>query len=87
VSRAEIRAGSRTAERSAIAALFGSLTALPIEASTGEVAGEQLAKFARSGVQMGDALIAGAALERADDLATFNAKHFPGVRRVVRPDR
>jgi predicted nucleic acid-binding protein len=75
VSRAEIRAGSRAAERSAIAAL-------------GEVAGEQLAKFARShGVQMGDALIAGAALERADDLATFNRKHFPGVGRVVKPDR
>lgn len=88
VSRAEIRAGSRAADRSAIAALFGSLAALPIEASTGEVAGEQLAKFARShGVQMGDALIAGAALERADDLATFNRKHFPGVGRVVQPDR
>ncbi len=88
VSRAEIRAGSRRAERSAISALFGSLTALPIEASTGEVAGEQLAKFARShGVQMGDALIAGAAIERSDDLATFNARHFPGVRKVVKPDR
>jgi predicted nucleic acid-binding protein len=88
VSRAEIRAGSRATERSAIAAFFGSLTALPIEASTGEVAGEQLAKFARShGVQMGDALIAGAALELADDLATFNARHFPGVRRIVKPDR
>jgi hypothetical protein len=88
VSRAEIRAGSRGAERSAIAALFGSLTALPIEASTGEVAGEQLAKFARShGVQMGEALIAGAAIERSDDLATFDAKHFPGVRQVIKPDR
>src|SRR5258708_39439463 len=86
VSRAEIRAGSRSLERSAIAALFGSLTAIPIEASTGEVAGEQLAKFGPShGVQMGDALIAAAAIEHADDLPAFNARHFAGVLRVVKP--
>jgi predicted nucleic acid-binding protein len=36
---------------------------------------------------MGDALIAATALERADDLATFNRKHFPGVQRIVAPDR
>jgi predicted nucleic acid-binding protein len=88
VTRAEIRAGSRAAERSAIAALFGSLAAVPIDSWTGEIAGEQLAKFARShGVQMGDALIAATVLERDDDLATFNTKHFPGVRRLVEPDR
>ena len=88
VSRAEIRAGSRPAERHAISALFASLTAISIEASTGELAGEQLAKYARShGVQMGDALIAASALESANDLATFNAKHFPGVPRLVKPDR
>ena len=88
VSRAEIRAGSRPAERPAIAALFGSLTPIPIEASTGELAGEQLAKYAKShGVQMGDALIAASALESANDLATFNARHFPGVPKVIKPDR
>ena len=88
VSRAEIRAGSRPAERPAIASLFRSLNAIPIEASTGELAGEQLAKYARShGVQMGDALIAASAIESANDLATFNARHFPGLARVVKPDR
>jgi predicted nucleic acid-binding protein len=88
VSRAEIRAGSRPAERPAIASLFWSMTAIPVEASTAELAGEQLAKFAKShGVQMGDALIAASAIESADDLATFNARHFPGLRRVVKPDR
>ena len=88
VSRAEIRAGSRKAERSTISALFASLAAVPIEASTGEIAGEQLAAFGPShGVQMGDALIAATAIECADDLATFNAKHFPGIQRIVKPKR
>ena len=88
MSRAEIRAGSRPGERAAIAAFFRSLTPIAIEASTGEVAGEQLSKYARShGVQMGDALIAASALESAADLATFNARHFPGVPRLVKPNR
>lgn len=88
VSRAEVRAGSRPAERPAIASLFGALAAIPIEASTGELAGELLAKYAGShGVQMGDALIAASALENASDLATFNPRRFPGVPRVIKPDR
>jgi predicted nucleic acid-binding protein len=36
---------------------------------------------------MGDALIAASALESANDMATFNSRHFPGVPRVVKPDR
>lgn len=88
VTRAEIRAGARPREAATIAALFASLAALPIEASTGEIAGEQLARFARSHqVQMGDALIAAAAIEHGEELATFNRKHFPGVSAIVSPDR
>ena len=88
VSRAEIRAGARPKERAAISALFDSFTVLPIEASTGDLAGDQLAKYARShNAQLGDALIAAAALEHGDELATFNARHFPGVKKVVTPAR
>jgi predicted nucleic acid-binding protein len=88
VSRAEIRAGARPKDRAAISALFDSLDLLPIEASTGDVAGDQLAKYARShNVQLGDAFIAAAALEQEDELATFNARHFPGVKKVVKPQR
>ena len=88
VSRAEIRAGSRAGERGAIAGFFASLEGMEIRDSTGEIAGEQLAKFAGThGVQLGDALVAGAALESGDDLATFNGRHFPGVKRIARPDR
>ena len=71
-----------------ISALFSSLTALPVEATTGDLAGDQLARYARShAVQLGDALIAAAALEHGDDLATFNTKHFPGLKGLITPDR
>jgi predicted nucleic acid-binding protein len=88
VSRAEIRAGARPREHAVISALFAGLTVLPVQATTGDLAGDQLARFARShAVQLGDALIAAAALEHEDDLATFNTKHFPGLKRIVTPDR
>jgi len=88
VSRAEIRAGARVKERAAISALFESLAVLPIEASTGDLAGDQLSRFARShSVQLGDAFIAASALEHGEELATFNAKHFPGLKRIIAPDR
>ena len=88
VSRAEIRAGARVKERAAISALFESLAVLPIEASTGDLAGDQLSRFARShSVQLGDALSAASALEHGEELATFNAKHSPGLKRIIAPDR
>ena len=88
VSRAEVRAGTRPKERAAISALFESITVVPIEASTADLAGDQLARYSRSNnVQLGDALIAASALEHADELATFNAKHFPGIRKIVTPER
>jgi len=88
VTRAEIRAGARVRERAAISALFESLAVLSIEASTGDLAGDQLSRFARShSVQLGDALIAATALELGEELATFNAKHFPGLKRILAPDR
>ncbi len=88
VSRAEIRAGARVKERAAISALFESLAVLPIEASTGDLAGDQLSRFARShSIQLGEALIAASALEHGEELATFNAQHFPGLKRIIAPDR
>lgn len=88
VTRAEVRAGARPKERAAISALFESIDVLPIQASTADLAGDQLARYARShSVQLGDALIAASALETADELATFNSRHFPGVKKLATPDR
>lgn len=79
---------TRASDLPAINRFFATLTPVAIEGSTGDIAGEQLARFARShGVQMGDALIAAAAIELPDELATFNAKHFPGVVKIVKPPR
>lgn len=88
VTRAEVRAGARPRDKAAISALFESIEVAPIEGSTADLAGDQLARYARSHqVQLGDALIAAAALENGDELASFNTKHFPGVKKVVSPDR
>ncbi|MDQ2942298.1 MAG: type II toxin-antitoxin system VapC family toxin [Candidatus Dormibacteraeota bacterium] len=88
VTRAEVRAGTRPKERAAISALFESITVVPIDASTADLAGEQLARYSRThNVQLGDALIAAGALEHGDELATFNARHFPGIKKIVTPDR
>ena len=88
VTRAEVRAGTRPKERGAISALFESITAVPVNASTADLAGDQLARYARShNVQLGDALIAASALEHGDELATFNARHFPGIKKIVTPER
>ena len=88
VTRAEVRAGTRPKERAAISALFESITVVPIDASMADLAGERLARYARThNVQLGDALIAASALEHGDELATFNARHFPGIKKIVTPDR
>ncbi len=88
VTRADIRAGSRPRERATISTLFSSLDLVPIDSSIADLAGDQLARFARThGVQLGDALIAATALDKDEDLATFNRRHFPGVKKLTSPDR
>ena len=88
VTRAEIRAGARPRDRAAISALFDAIQVVIVDGSTADLAGDQLARYSRSqSVQLGDALIAASALEHADELATFNAKHFPGIKRIFTPDR
>jgi len=88
VTRAEIRAGTRPRERATITAMFGSLELVPADDSIADLAGDQLARFSAShNVQLGDAMIAAAALLLDDELATFNRRHFPGVKRLLNPDR
>ena len=78
VSAAELRAGARPPEYTALDALFDSLLCVPIDAALGRRAGEYLRRYRRShAVELGDALIAASAVERGARLWTRNRKHYP----------
>lgn len=88
VSRAEVGAGMRAGEEIAIAGLFGGLSAVTIDAITGDLAGDRLRRFRRSHqLELGDALIGASAVQYGERLATFNRRHYPGISRLTSPDR
>jgi predicted nucleic acid-binding protein len=88
VSRAEIGAAMRAGEERVTAALFAGLDAVTIDVSTGELAGERLRRYRRShSLELGDALIGASAVQYGERLATFNRRHYPGISRIVTPDR
>jgi predicted nucleic acid-binding protein len=78
VSAAELWAGARPPEHDAIANLFLALTCVPIDAATGQRAGDYLRRYRKShAVELGDALIAAAAVLNGASLWTRNRKHYP----------
>ena len=88
VSRAEIGAGMRPGEEQTIAALFGGLNPVTIDAETGEIAGERLRRYRRSHrLELADALIGASALQHGERLATFNRRHYPGIASLAEPAR
>jgi predicted nucleic acid-binding protein len=78
VSVAELWAGARTGEYKALHSLFASLICAPMDSETGKQAGDYLRQYRKShGVELGDALIASAALLNRAVLWTRNRKHYP----------
>lgn len=78
VSVAELWAGARPSEHEALEGLFRALTCVPIDAETGRLAGDCLRRYRKShGVELGDALVAAAALVSGAALWTRNRKHYP----------
>ena len=78
VSEAELWAGARPTEHKALRNLFGALICVPIDAETGKQAGDYLRQYRKShGLELGDALIASAALLNRATLWTRNRKHYP----------
>jgi hypothetical protein len=78
VSAAELWAGARPSEHSALDNLFRALTCVPIDAETGRQAGEFLGRYRKShGMELGDALVAAGALANGAALWTRNRKHYP----------
>jgi predicted nucleic acid-binding protein len=78
VSVAEIYAGVRRGEEGQVENLFFVLETLPLSAEIGKKAGGYLRAYSKShGVELGDALIAGAAHVHDMRLWTLNKKHYP----------
>ncbi len=74
---AELWAGARPAEYTALDALFDALLCVPIDAALGRRAGEYLRRYRKShAVELGDAFIAASAVERGARLWTRNRKHY-----------
>jgi hypothetical protein len=78
VTAAELWAGARPGEHAALNDLFRALTCVPIDAATGCQAGDYLRRYRRShAVELGDSLIAAAAVLNNAALWTRNRKHYP----------
>jgi predicted nucleic acid-binding protein len=78
VSSAELWAGALPREHEATAELFRTLVCVPIDDETGRQAGDYLRHYGKShGLEIGDALIAAAAVLNRAALWTRNRKHYP----------
>jgi predicted nucleic acid-binding protein len=78
VSVAELWAGARPSEHAALIDLFSALPCITMDAAIGRQAGDYMRQYRKShGVELGDALIAAAALVNGAALWTRNRKHYP----------
>ena len=78
VSVAELWHGARPREHEALTKLFEALVCVPIDAEIGRHAGMYLNSFRKShSIELGDALIASAAVLQNAALWTRNRKHYP----------
>jgi tRNA(fMet)-specific endonuclease VapC len=78
VTAAELWADARPREHGALSNLFQALLCAPIDRETGRQAGDYLRQYRGShGVDLGDALIAAAAVLNGAELWTRNRKRYP----------
>lgn len=78
VSYAEVFAGVRAGEEPVTQAFFEARGEIPLDGPIGRLAGSYLARYARShGLELGNALIAAAAVSFGVVLWTLNRKHYP----------
>jgi predicted nucleic acid-binding protein len=78
VTEAEIWAGAWPREREAINRVLQTLVCVPVDRETGRAAGDYLRQYRKShSLELGDALIASAALLNRAELWTRNRKHYP----------
>jgi predicted nucleic acid-binding protein len=78
VTAAELWAGARPREHETLTRLFRALTCVVIDNEIGRQAGDYLRQYRGShSVELGDALIAAAAVQSKGALWTRNRKHYP----------
>lgn len=78
VSVAELWAGARPAESEILSTLFRALTCVAIDGEVARQAGDYLRHYRKShSVELGDALVAAAAVLSSATLWTRNRKHYP----------
>ncbi len=78
VTAAELWAGVRPQEHEALTHLLESMICVPIDNPIGRQAGDFMRHYRKShGVELGDALIAAAAVLNRAALWTRNRKHYP----------
>jgi predicted nucleic acid-binding protein len=78
VTATELWAGVRASEREALMNFFRALLCVPIDYETGHQAGDYLRHYGKNhGLQIGDSLIAAAAVLNRAELWTRNRKHYP----------
>ena len=78
VSAAELWAGVLPSEHNLLRSFFQNLTCIPIDHESGQLAGNYLRQYRKShGMDLGDALIAAAAVRNHALLWTRNRKHYP----------
>ena len=78
VSVTELWAGARLNEQDTLDSLFAALVCVPIDAEIGRRAGQYIQRYRKShSVELGDALIAAAAVSNGAILWTQNRKHYP----------
>ena len=87
LSRIELEGGMRSGERSAVAALFATMTLLPVTDGIARRAGEFLRTHRRThpGIDIIDYAIAATAEIHGAQLVTLNVKHFPMSPGLKRP--
>ena len=78
VTAAELWAGAQPREYEALTNFFRALVCAPIDSETGRQVGDYLRQYRKShGLELGDALVASAALLNRAELWTRNRKHYP----------
>ena len=88
ITIAELRAGMRAGEESALETLFDALVAIPVDERIAGCAGDLRREFGPShGTGLADALIAASSIMNKARLVTLNAKHYPMMKGLLQPYR